>query len=307
VSVILATYNRPAVLEQAIASVQASNYQDWELWVVGDACTDGTAATVAAVGDARVNFVNLTTNFGEQSGPNNEGVRRARGRYLAFLNHDDLYFPDHLSESLGFLKRTNSDLVWSPVLVALPPAAADPRRRFRMSGVPAGEAFDPRIFVFASSWVLTRELAAHVGAWRPARDTFVTSSQDWLFRAWRSGARMGFHPRATVLAVPGGARDGSYVNASVEHDELAAEMRTNPRFREVALESAAIAGEYETNRHRLGRAWPVAFRGLVFRPASAAALRMGVHPLAPYFAVRYGRRGNLINAVRRRTGLGAVR
>lgn len=306
VSVITATYNRPQVLAHAIASVRSSTLEEWELLVIGDGCSDDTPATVAAFRDDRIRFVNLPENCGEQSGPNNEGVRRARGRYIAFLNHDDLYFPDHLTESVAFCEETGADLVWSPVLVALPPRAdqdAAGGRRFRLSGVPVGEAYDPRVFVFASAWLLTRELAARVGPWRPARETFVTSSQDWLFRAWRLGSRLRFRPRVTVLAVPGGARRGSYsIAASAEHDELVTEMRANPRFREAALEIAAIAGERETNRHRFGRAWPVALRALFFRPASAAAIGVGVHPLAPYFALRYGRRGNLISAIRRDTG-----
>jgi glycosyltransferase involved in cell wall biosynthesis len=307
VSVITATYNRPQVLAHAMSSVQHSTLQEWELLVVGDGCLDDTAATVAAFGDDRMRFVNLPENCGEQSGPNNEGVRRARGRYLAFLNHDDLYFEDHLTESVAFCEQTGADLVWSPVLVALPPEAGEGTasgRRFRLSGVPLDEVYDPRLFVFASAWLLTRELAERVGPWRAARETFVTSSQDWLFRAWRLGSRLHFRPRVTVLAVPGGARRGSYATAaSAEHEDLANEMRTNPRFREAALEAAAIAGEREANRLRFGRAWPVALRALLFRPASAAAIRAGVHPLAPYFALRHGRRGNLINAIRRRTGV----
>ena len=78
---------------------------------------------------------------------------------------------------------------------------------------------------------------------------------------------------------------------------------TAPGFREAALERAAIAGERETNRFRFGQAVASALRGLVFRPASAAALAVGAHPYAPLFALRHGRRGNLVSALRTRTGL----
>jgi len=309
VSVITATYHRPNVLAHAIESVRRSTLEDWELLVVGDACTDETEAVVHAAADPRVSFLNLPKNCGEQSGPNNEGVRRASGRYLAFLNHDDLYFPDHLAESIAFLERTGADLVWSALLVALPPSAdGKAGQNFRLSGVPTNDEYDPRVFVFASAWVLTRELAARIGPWKPARETFVTSSQDWLFRAWRAGARLRFQPRVTVLAVPGGARRGSYATpASDEHDALATAMRTNPRFREEALEAAALSGERQANQQRFGRSWPTTLRGLIFRPVSAMAIRAGVHPLAPYVALRHGRRGNLINAIRRRTGIGELR
>jgi hypothetical protein len=175
--------------------------------------------------------------------------------------------------------------------------------RFRLHGVTPADDYDPRVFVFASAWLMTRELAARVGPWRPAHETFATSSQDWMFRAFRSGARMRLKPGVSVLAVPGGARTGSYLaQASPEHEALAAEMRHNPHFRCAAIESAAFGGEREANLYRVGRA----LRSLVVQPVRATAMALGYHPYAPLFALRYGRRGNLVNAIRRRTGLGKL-
>jgi glycosyltransferase involved in cell wall biosynthesis len=310
VSVIIATYNRSRVLACAIESVRRSTLTDWELLVVGDHCTDDTPEVVAAFDDPRIAFINLPRNVGEQSGPNNEGFRLARGHYIAYLNHDDLYFSGHLESAVSFCEQAGADFVWGPLLVALPTREhelAAGQWRFRLSGVPQGEDYDPRVFVFASAWFFKRELAARVGPWRAARETFVSSSQDWLFRAWRSGARLRFQSSVGVLAVPSGARDGSYLaRNSPEHDFYAGQMRDNPRFRDTALELAAVEGEREANRYRLGRAVLGSLRSLIFRPASAAAIALGVHPYAPYFALRHGRRGNLINAIRRRAGLGKL-
>ena len=306
VSVILATYNRSRVLAHAIESVRHSTLADWELIVVGDHCTDDTADVVASFDDPRITFINLTQNVGEQSGPNNEGLRVARGRYIAYLNHDDMFFPDHLASSVAWCERSGADLVWSAVLMALPATESEVaarRWRFCLSGVSPGDDYHPRVFVFASAWLLTRELAARVGRWRPARETFATSSQDWLFRAFRSGARMRLKPGVSVLAVPASGRAGSYrAEGSPEHAGLAAELRTNLRFRETALESAAIAEEREASRYKVGRA----LRSLVVRPVYAAAIALGIHPYTPYFALRYGRRGNLVSVLRRRTGLGKL-
>ena len=307
VSVILATYNRSRVVTHAIDSVRRSTLTDWELIVVGDHCTDDTAAVVAACHDPRISFVNLPDNAGEQSAPNNEGLRRARGRYIAYLNHDDLYLPDHLAAAVAWCRETQADLVWSPLLVALPASSADlaaDQWRMRLSGVPLDDHYDPRLFVFASAWLLTRELADRVGPWRAARETFVSSSQDWLWRAWRSGARMRVTPRVTVLAVPASVRKDSYdAGASTKHDYYGARMQTDPRFREVALERAALGGERAANRVRFGRAILESLRGVLFRPAAAAAVAVGAHPYAPYFALRHGRRGNLVSAIRRQSGL----
>jgi GT2 family glycosyltransferase len=82
ISIIMATYNRSNILAYTIQSVLWSTYKDWELLVVGDSCTDDTEEVVASFEDPRVSFINLERNFGEQSGPNNEGFRRARGRYI---------------------------------------------------------------------------------------------------------------------------------------------------------------------------------------------------------------------------------
>lgn len=309
VSIVVATYNRSRVVAHAIASVRRSTITDWELIVVGDHCTDDTEAVVAGFADPRITWVNLAENAGEQSGPNNEGIRRARGRYLAFLNHDDLYFPDHLETSMACCEATGADLVWSPLLVALPASEGDlaaDREQFRLSGVALGDDYDPRVFVFASSWLMQRDLADRIGPWRSGRKTFVTASQDWLFRAWRSGARLRCHAHVGVLAVPASSRDGSYLAArSPEHDHFAARLATLG-FRESALERAAIAGERETNRFRFGQAAAAALRGFAFRPVSAAALAVGAHPYALLAALRHGRRGNLVSALRARTGLAGL-
>src|SRR5947209_466043 len=118
VSVVTATYNRSNVLRFAIESVRRQTICDWEMWVIGDACTDDTEEVIREIGDPRVRFVNLPNGAGDQSGPNNEGVHRSRGRFLAFLNHDDLWFPDHLEKAMAALKTTGADLVW-PLVVKM--------------------------------------------------------------------------------------------------------------------------------------------------------------------------------------------
>ena len=90
VSVVVATFNSRLTLACALDSVRRQSHQDFEVWVVGDACTDGSDTIVAALGDPRFHWTNLPWNSGSQAGPNNEGLRRARGRFVAYLGHDDL-------------------------------------------------------------------------------------------------------------------------------------------------------------------------------------------------------------------------
>src|SRR4029077_16679146 len=90
------TYNRSRVLRHAVASVLGQSFADFELLVVGDGCTDDSAAVVAGFADPRLRWINLPANSGHQSAPNNEGLRQAKGELIAYLGHDDLWLPHHL-------------------------------------------------------------------------------------------------------------------------------------------------------------------------------------------------------------------
>lgn len=109
----MATYDRSELLPYSIGSVMRQSLPDWELIVVGDACTDDTAQVVGelAAADPRIRFVNRTPRCGEQAGPNNHGVKLAQGRYIAFLNHDDLWLADHLERGVDAIERLGADLV----------------------------------------------------------------------------------------------------------------------------------------------------------------------------------------------------
>jgi glycosyltransferase involved in cell wall biosynthesis len=64
VSVIVATYQRSQVLKLALSSLLDQDFTDYEVWVVGDGCTDDSAEVTASFGDARVNWVNLRKTWG---------------------------------------------------------------------------------------------------------------------------------------------------------------------------------------------------------------------------------------------------
>ncbi|MGH2727704.1 MAG: glycosyltransferase family 2 protein, partial [Actinomycetota bacterium] len=95
VSVIVTTYERQAMLGEAIASVLAQTIQDFEIVVVDDASP--TPATAPA--DPRIRVVRRETNGGEPAA-RNSGLDAARGRYVAFLDDDDRYVPERLAIGL---------------------------------------------------------------------------------------------------------------------------------------------------------------------------------------------------------------
>lgn len=104
VSVIIPTYNAAPLTEAAVQSVLAQTFQDFEIIVVDDASPDGSGARLEALTavDARVRVFRQEQNGGP--GPaRNRGIREARGRYLAFLDGDDLWEPEKLERQLAFM------------------------------------------------------------------------------------------------------------------------------------------------------------------------------------------------------------
>ncbi len=98
VSVIIPTYNRRDLLREAIASVLAQTYQEFELIVVDDGSTDDTREIVREFPQARYVF---QANRGV-SAARNHGVALSRGRFLAFLDSDDVWQPRKLETQVGF-------------------------------------------------------------------------------------------------------------------------------------------------------------------------------------------------------------
>ena len=297
VSVIIATYNRSQPLRHAIRSVCNSTLSDWEVIVVGDACTDDTAEVVSSFDDPRIRFVNLPSRCGDMSGPHNHVLPLARGRYVAFLNHDDLYLPDHLAKCVAELELSGADLVWVPCATARPKAdpTGDWPFSFALMGVPSTFEYSPLGIYVASSWVFRRDLVDRVGPWRSPAKMYVVPSQDWLFRAWRSGATLRFLPSVSVILVAAGGRAGSYARrASPEHDLLAKRLQDDPRCLERILDEAAVN---EAREHFLQHRYPPLgslARRTLLRPVYALLARMGIHPLSLPMAIAYGRRGGFV-------------
>lgn len=95
-SVIIPTYNREAYLREAVASVLAQTYGEWELLVLDDGSTDGTRAYLESITDPRVR-PRLRSHSGNAARLRNEGARAARGSYLAFLDSDDVWLEEKLA------------------------------------------------------------------------------------------------------------------------------------------------------------------------------------------------------------------
>jgi hypothetical protein len=103
VSVVIPTYNRaPSVLD-AVGSVLAQSFEDLELIVVDDGSTDDTGDRIGAVRDPRLSYVRA--RHAGVSAARNLGVRRTSGELLAFLDSDDLWRRDKLTQEVALLRR----------------------------------------------------------------------------------------------------------------------------------------------------------------------------------------------------------
>jgi glycosyltransferase involved in cell wall biosynthesis len=137
VTVRVATHNRAAMLcERALPSVSAQSYPNWEVVIVGDACTDNTAASVAALGDPRFRFYNRPSNGPYPPGGEprwlvvgchamNETVRLSRGEWIAPLDDDDEWSPDHIEVLLRAAQRHRREVAYGRMRALIEPSRTE--------------------------------------------------------------------------------------------------------------------------------------------------------------------------------------
>src|SRR6267143_4103615 len=104
VSVVMPTYNGHLYIGEAIDSVRAQTYPNWELLVIDDHSTDGTPALVQAQQkrDSRIFLLENNRSYGP-AGSRNTGIERATGRFIAFLDSDDAWHPQKFSRQIPFM------------------------------------------------------------------------------------------------------------------------------------------------------------------------------------------------------------
>jgi glycosyltransferase involved in cell wall biosynthesis len=202
VTVIIPTYNWSSVLPYSIGSVLRQTFTDFEVLVVGDGCTDDSEAVVRRVGDPRIKWINLPINTGHQSEPNNEGLRQARGQFIAYLGHDDLWLPHHLSCLVSALED-GADLAYGMSLML------EPEGRGRRVGPPE-ERYQPGMWIPPTSVVHRRSVTDHVGGWRHYRELDIVPEAELLLRAYTADYRFAFVPRLTAIKFPAAARPDVY-------------------------------------------------------------------------------------------------
>ena len=104
-SIIIPTYNRAHIVNITIESVLKQSYTDWELIIVDDGSTDNTKDVVNAIQDERIHYIYQKN--AERSAARNNGIRNAKGKYICFLDSDDLYEENHLEILYSNIQEKN--------------------------------------------------------------------------------------------------------------------------------------------------------------------------------------------------------
>jgi len=113
VSVIMPAYNASNYIHEAINSVIAQTYSNWELIIVDDGSTDKTAEKVQSWLEKESRIQYFYQENGKQGKARNLGISKSKGYYLAFLDADDLWMPEKLEIQVKEIQENNVDLVFS--------------------------------------------------------------------------------------------------------------------------------------------------------------------------------------------------
>lgn len=107
VSIIMPSYNSGKYIEESIKSIQAQTYSEWELIIVDDCSTDNTVEIITDfLVDERIRFLKNDKNSGAAVS-RNYALREAQGKWIAFLDSDDVWLPEKLDKQLKFMQDNN--------------------------------------------------------------------------------------------------------------------------------------------------------------------------------------------------------
>lgn len=114
VSILIPTYNTEKFIKATLQSVQNQTFSNWEMILVDDASTDQTVAIIEefAQNDNRIKLFRLEKNSGNGFA-RNIALEKASGKYIAYLDADDLWFPEKLEKQIRFLKTKNLPFTFS--------------------------------------------------------------------------------------------------------------------------------------------------------------------------------------------------
>jgi glycosyltransferase involved in cell wall biosynthesis len=287
VSIILPVYNRLGVLQQAIGSALGQTYDDWEMIVADDGSGNETRAYLRALSDPRISVLWLSHN-GMPARVRNAAIKGARGRYLAFLDSDDIWSPTKIERQIELLGRrpecrwcyTALDLVDPDGRKVMPHAYAP---WLQYEGDVVERLLRLEAHVAAPSVLVERTLVAEVGGF-DENQRFGEDYDMWIRLAVRSPVAVVPEPLTTVRT--GGARHlssdriGAYEGWVRLYGKHAVSLPT-PVLRAIArrrrAESVLVLAGLHATAGRARIAWWTLLRGAPWNwRAAKTAVRAGL-------------------------------
>lgn len=250
ISVILTTYQRRALVARALASVFAQTIADYEVIVVDDGSTDGTAEFLRR---QPVSFVGVK-HSGNPALTRNAGVVRARGELIAFLDSDDAWRPTALAELAAALE-SNREAGFA--YCDYEPARPAPPKL-------AGELYDQLLeddFIVTSGVMLRRSVSDTLGGFDP----ICSPAEDWDYWLRIAGRFPGVHiarrlvhigaPKDSISRAPGGViyRSNSQVTRKALAWCLAHRPASLALARRIHRRSLLASARYQWHRRAIGR------------------------------------------------------
>lgn len=249
VSVVIPTYNYSNVLRCALTSVLWQTFRDFEVLVVGDGCTDDSEQVVASFGDARIRWHNLPANTGNQVQPKNWGMRHARGKYIAHLQHDDVWHPEHLATLVRTIEESQAEWVFGHLANVGPPGS---NVRF-LTGIYSSGQYEPGHGLSSSSVLHTRELALSIGGLKEASTIWRTPDCDFTLRAWEAcGRRFVCSNALTGFKFPASLTKNCYVSKpSFQQEAYVRAIQTGRLFMPREALAILLASQRRLPVHKL--------------------------------------------------------
>jgi hypothetical protein len=212
-SIVVATYNRGAAIIPTLQSALVQSHQDFEIIVVGDGCADDTERHVREIGSPKISWLNLSQNTGAQSDPNNAGIAAARGEWICYLGHDDVWAQNHLAEICRVIEdERESDFVVSGCIYHGP----EEIEVLYVTGFFDHQHDALTDIVPPSSIAHRRDVPDRIGPWSDPRSIELTVDRDFITRAAKAGMNFGSTQVVTVHKFPANSEYLAYLRPSGE-------------------------------------------------------------------------------------------
>lgn len=184
VSVIIPNYNSSKFISRTVESVLRQTYDNFELIIVDDASSDDSVSIIRKFikKDNRINLINLDKNSGGPAKPTNEGLKIAKGNFIAFLDADDQWLPDKLERQLNALQNTTekTGAVICRASLIFVDKESMPRFSFPLNGNVLRAALCAQFFFNFSILLIKKEVLDKVGFLD--ENFLLAADQDYFIR-----------------------------------------------------------------------------------------------------------------------------